>query len=858
MTTPVRRQYLGVKREHQDEILLFRMGDFYETFDDDARLLSRELEIALTSREFGKGQRVPLAGIPYHSLDASLARLIKKGYKVAICEQVSAPATSKGIVDREVVRVVTPGTVIEDTLLEQKANNYLAALVVEGDAAGLAWVDITTSEFATTQFARAHLPVEMARLMPSEVLIPEGQPDVELDEGVMLTPLAEDAFHAEWARDTLLKHFGVASLESFGCEGWPLAVRAAGAVIDYLEQTQRSAVGQITTLYTHSTADYMVLDAQTRRNLELYEGGRWGAVNASLLSVLDATKTSMGGRLLRRWLGQPLLDVERLVRRQDAVEWFHRSALRRERVVMMLEAVSDMERLVNRVRGHNATPRDLVSLANSLDAAPKIKAILREDDDADKVDWIAERIADNSDVVELVRQAIADDPTPVVGEGRVIREGFSPELDEVRGASRNAQDYIARLERKERERTGIKSLKVGYNRVFGYYIEISNANLDQAPNDYVRRQTLVGGERFITPEMKEYESLILNAQDRISELEGALFRRVCQQLAGYAEPILRTARAIANIDAFASLAEVASRYGYVRPALDEGDAMVIEQGRHPVVERMLPPGDFVANDAMLSGSGEQLIILTGPNMAGKSTFIRQVAVIALMAQIGSFVPAKSARIGVCDRIFTRVGLQDDLAMGQSTFMVEMVETAAILNHATPRSLIVLDEIGRGTSTYDGLALARAVAEHIHNNPRLGCKTLFATHYHELTQLADVLPRAFNYNVVVSEDKGQVVFQRNISPGGADRSYGVHVARLAGMPSSVISRAWEVLAELEDSGNANGAAPTRRKGSPQPLQMPLLGLSSPVVDELLALDVASMTPLDAINRLYELQERAREE
>ena len=858
MTTPVRRQYLGVKREHQDEILLFRMGDFYETFDDDARLLSRELEIALTSREFGKGQRVPLAGIPYHSLDASLARLIKKGYKVAICEQVSDPATSKGIVDREVVRVVTPGTVIEDALLEQKANNYLAALVVEGDAAGLAWVDITTSEFATTQFARAHLPVEMARLMPSEVLIPEGQPDVELDEGVMLTPLAEDAFHAEWARDTLLRHFGVASLESFGCEGWPLAVRAAGAVIDYLEQTQRSAVGQITTLYTHSTADYMVLDAQTRRNLELYEGGRWGAVNASLLSVLDATKTSMGGRLLRRWLGQPLLDVERLVRRQDAVEWFHRSALRRERVVMLLEAVSDMERLVNRVRGHNATPRDLVSLANSLEAAPKIKAILREDDDADKVDWIAERIADNSDAVELVRQAIADDPPPVVGEGRVIREGFSPELDEVRGASRNAQDYIARLERKERERTGIKSLKVGYNRVFGYYIEISNANLDQAPDDYVRRQTLVGGERFITPEMKEYESLILNAQDRISEIEGALFRQVCQQLAGYAEPILRTARAFANIDAFASLAEVASRYGYVRPALDEGDAMVIEQGRHPVVERMLPPGDFVSNDAMLSGSGEQLIILTGPNMAGKSTFIRQVAVIALMAQIGSFVPAKSARIGVCDRIFTRVGLQDDLAMGQSTFMVEMVETAAILNHATPRSLIVLDEIGRGTSTYDGLALARAVAEHIHNNPRLGCKTLFATHYHELTQLADVLPRAFNYNVVVSEDKGQVVFLRNISPGGADRSYGVHVARLAGMPSSVISRAWEVLAELEDSGNANGAALTRRKGSPQTLQMPLLGLSSPVVDELLALDVASMTPLDAINRLYELQERAREE
>ena len=861
MTTPVRRQYLGVKREHQDEILLFRMGDFYETFDDDARLLSRELEIALTSREFGKGQRVPLAGIPYHSLEASLARLIKKGYKVAICEQVSDPATSKGIVDREVVRVVTPGTVIEDTLLEQKANNYLAALVVEGDAAGLSWVDITTSEFATTQFDLSHLSVEMARLQPSELLVPDGQPDVDdLDIGdrTMLTPLAADAFHADWARETLLRHFGVASLESFGCEGQALAVRAAGAVIDYLEQTQRSSVGQINKLYTYSTADYMVLDAQTRRNLELYEGGRWGSVNASLLSVLDVTRTSMGGRLLRRWLGQPLLDVERLVRRQDAVEWFHRSALRRERVVLLLEAVSDMERLVNRVRGHSATPRDLVGLANSLEAAPKIKVILCEDDDADKVEWLAERITDNGEVIELVRQSISDDPPLSVGDGNVIRKGFSPDLDEVRGASRNAQDYIARLEQKERERTGIKSLKVGYNRVFGYYIEISNSNLAQAPEDYVRRQTLVGGERFITPEMKEYESLILNAQDRIGEIEGALFRQVCQQVAGHAEQILSTARAIANIDVFASLAEVASRFGYVRPVLDEGDAVTIKQGRHPVVERMLPAGDFVANDAALASGGEQLIILTGPNMAGKSTYIRQVAVIVLMAQIGSFVPADSARVGVCDRIFTRVGLQDDLAMGQSTFMVEMVETAAILNHATPRSLIVLDEIGRGTSTYDGLAIARAVAEHLHNNPRLGCKTLFATHYHELTQLADILPRAFNYNVVVSEDKGQVVFLRNIAPGGADRSYGVHVARLAGMPASVVNRAWDVLAELEDDSRVNRSSPRRRRGSPQPQQMPLLTFTSPVVDELLALDVASMTPLDAINKLYELQERAREE
>ncbi len=860
MTTPVRRQYLGVKREHQNEILLFRMGDFYETFDDDARLLSRELEIALTSREFGKGQRVPLAGIPYHSLDVSLARLVKKGYRVAICEQTSDPATSRGIVDREVVRVVTPGTVTEDALLEQKVNNYLAALVVEGEFAGLAWVDITTSEFATSEFPVAHLSAELARLAPSELLTPEAQPDIEVGDGVMLTPLSTDAFHVDWARESLLKRFGVASLESFGCEGQTLAIRAAGAIVDYLAETQRGAVNQITKLYTHSTTEYMALDPQTRRNLELYEGGRWGAVNASLFTALDFTKTSMGGRLLRRWLGQPLLDVERLTRRQDAVEWFHRSALRRERVVMLLETVSDMERLVNRVRGYNATPRDLANLAFSLEAAPNIKAILSEDDDSDKVEWLADRIADNKEAIELVKRAISDEPPLTVGEGKVIREGFSPDLDEVRGASRNAQDYIARLQQKERERTGIRSLKVGYNKVFGYYIEISNSNLAQAPDDYVRRQTLVGGERFITPEMKEYESLILNAQDRIGEIEVALFRQVCQQIAGYAEQILRTAVAIANIDVFASLAEVASRYGYVRPVLNNGDAVVIRQGRHPVVERMLPPGEFVANDTTLSCGGEQLILLTGPNMAGKSTYIRQVAVIALMAQIGSFVPAESATIGVCDRIFTRVGLQDDLAMGQSTFMVEMVETAAILNHATPSSLIVLDEIGRGTSTYDGLALARAVAEHIHNNPRLGCKTLFATHYHELTRLADLLPRAFNYNVMVSEDEGQVVFMRNIAPGGADRSYGVHVARIAGMPSSVINRAWEVLAELEEGrGLRSKASSPRREGGdcPPPQQMPLLGFASPVIDELLALDVSAMTPLDAINRLYELQERARE-
>jgi len=852
MTTPARKQYLDIKKEHQDEILMFRMGDFYETFDDDARVISRELEIALTSRSAGKGSdRIPLAGIPYHALESYLARLIKKGYKVAICEQTSDPSEQKGIVDREVVRVVTPGTIIEDSLLDQKANNFLAAAIVDGETAGLAYVDITTSEFSTCQLPLAELLVELARLSPSELLVPETSEPLLVEVATTITEILPDAFQSVWARESLMDHFGVTSLEAFGCEKLPLAIRAAGAVVDYLARTQKGSVAQITTLSTYSTADHMVLDPQTRRNLELYEGGRWAAVNASLFSVLDQTKTPMGGRLLRRWLGQPLLDVSDLVKRQDAVSWFHRSALRRERVVMLLEEISDIERLINKVRGFSATPRDLAGLASSLEIAPQMQELLSEDDGVDKVDWIARNLKAMPEVVELVRNAINDDPPPSVGDGKVIRPGFSPDLDEVRNASRNAQGFIAEMERKERERTGIKSLKVGYNKVFGYYIELSKAHVDQAPDDYVRRQTLVGGERYITPEMKEYESLILNAQDRISELEISIFKQVCSQVAAAAADVMQTARVIALVDVFTSLAEVASRQGYVRPELSDGDAIEIRQGRHPVVERMLQAGEFVPNDTTMAASDEQLIMLTGPNMAGKSTYIRQVAVIVLMAQIGSYVPAESAAIGMVDRIFTRVGLQDDLAMGQSTFMVEMVETAAILNHATSRSLIILDEIGRGTSTYDGLAIARAVAEHIHNHPRLGCKTLFATHYHELTQLAETLPRVHNYNVAVSEDNGNVVFLRRIVPGGADKSYGVHVARLAGIPGSVVNRAWEYLSYLEDSSDKG----TRSKGEPFQ-QLPLMQMAPAVIEDLLGMDMSSITPLEAINRLYELQEKAR--
>lgn len=858
MTTPARRQYLRIKKENEDAILLFRMGDFYETFDNDARVVSRELEIALTSREMGRGQRVPLAGIPYHALDPYLARLIKKGFRVAICEQTSDPAAARGLVDREVVRIVTPGTVVEDSILEKKANNYLAATLICLETASLAYIDITTGEFYTTELPAGNLQIELERLSPSEVLVSHDTNHITVDQRTSVTILEPDAFHEEWAREALLNHFGVVSLEAYGCERLPLATRAAGAIIDYLRNHNREALAHVTSLQTYSTASYMKLDNQTRRNLELFEGGRWGDPETSLFSVLDHTLTSMGGRLLKKWLGQPLLDLEELQRRQDAVTWFHRSTLRRGRLRSHLESISDMERIINKVRSISASPRDLVGLRRSLEVAPELRLVLQEEQDATQVTWLAQKIRQNWNSVAMVKKAIEDDPPLAVGDGRVIRPGFSPELDKLMGSSRSAQKYIAELENKERERTGIKSLRVGFNKVFGYYIEVSNTNLGLVPEDYIRRQTLVGGERFITPEMKEYESQILNAQDRIAELEAALFRQVCQQVGAEAKAILETARAVAMVDVLSGMAESAERNGYVRPEINNNNLLEIVQGRHPIVELSIPAGSFVPNDVSLSTSDEQVIILTGPNMAGKSTYLRQVALITLMAQTGSFVPATSATIGLVDRIFTRVGLQDDLAAGQSTFMVEMVETAAILNHATPRSLVILDEIGRGTSTYDGLAIARAVAEYIHSHPSMGCKTLFATHYHELTDLAKVLPRARNYHLAVSDTDGEVVFLRKIVPGGADKSYGVHVARLAGLPGAVTNRASEILGQLEnDTKERSQGNRLLHSGNPLPQQLPLIDSTLPFIEMLLEMDVASMTPLEAINKLYELQEQMRD-
>jgi DNA mismatch repair protein MutS len=845
--TPLRKQYLRVKQKYPEAIVFFRLGDFYETFDEDAKVASRELDVVLTSREMGKGQRVPMAGIPHHALDNYLAKLINRGHKVAICEQLSPPG--KGLVERDVIRVVTPGTVVEPNLLASKSNNYLASLVVEGEKAGIAYVDITTSEFATTQLPAERVMPELERLQPSEVLIPEDADDYA-QLPFTISRLDDYWFDPEIAQEALLEHFNVASLEGYGCARLPLAISAAGALIHYVKETQKETLPQLSKLATYSTDSFMTLDGQTIRNLELFQGGRWGETGNSLLSIIDLSKTAMGGRLLKNWLGHPLLDLAILNRRQEAVAWFHQSNLARQKVISLLSDIADLERLVNRVSTGRVMPRELLALRSSLEKVPGLKVAMADGDD---INWLSDELKPCPDIVDLIARAIADEPGDLE-QGGVIKEGFSPELDEIRRNSREAKQYLAGLEQRERQRTGIKSLKVGYNRVFGYYIEVSRANLNLVPPDYIRKQTLAEAERFFTPELKEYESLILNAQEKMADLEAAIFRQLCQQIGAVSEQILATARAIAQIDALSSLAEVAVRHGYVRPTLTNEDVIDIKGGRHPIVEQSIGSDNFVPNDAYLCNKDNQLIILTGPNMSGKSTYLRQVALIILLAQIGSFIPADSANVGIADRIFTRIGAQEDLAAGQSTFMVEMTEAANILNNATPRSFIILDEIGRGTSTYDGLSIAWAVAEFIHNHPELGTKTLFATHYHELVDLASILPRVKNFNVAVAEEGDKVIFLHKIVPGGTDRSYGIHVAQLAGLPKSVIVRAQEVLAELESHASKKSKIPRRKA----PLQIPLFPEGSLLADEIARLDVDSMSPLEAITKLYELKRMVQED
>ncbi|MFP4322067.1 MAG: DNA mismatch repair protein MutS [Anaerolineales bacterium] len=858
--TPARKQFLDIKAEHPDKVVLFRMGDFYECFDDDAELVARELELTLTARSnTGKDEdRIPMAGVPHHSVDTYVQRLVEKGYHVVIVDQLEDASQAKGVVKRGVTQIVTPGTITETAQLPAQQHNYLLGVIFvespDGNGyarAGLAYADITTGEFQATEINGGDAPVrvleEITRLAPREVIMPAGWAErgVTLPPGIHLTPRPDYAFAERTAADTLQRHFRVNTLAGFGLGGAPLAVCAAGGVLDYLRETQRGIIDQVTGIRSYSTHDFMTLDTATRRNLELAQTLRGGGAKGSLLHVLDRTITPMGARLLRTWVGQPLLDLDRLEARLAAVDALFASGALRAELAEGLRGLADIERLTNRVLARRAGARDLLALADSLRRVPDLRAHLRG---VPELSAIYERLHPCDDAVDLIIETIADDAPAVLNSPGTIRLGVSAELDGVYRASREARDYIATLEDKEKARTGIKTLKVGYNKVFGYYIEISRALSDNAPQEYIRKQTLVNAERFITPEMKDQENIIVNADERILDLERALYDDLITQMGAHCRPMLTTARALAHLDALLSLAEVAAREGYTRPTLTTDDLLHIHAGRHPVVEQTLPGGRFVPNDTFFDEQ-QRIHLVTGPNMAGKSTALRQVALITLMAQIGSFVPADEATIGLVDRIFTRVGAQDEIHAGQSTFMVEMVETANILTHATPRSLVILDEIGRGTSTYDGMAIARAVIEYIHNSPGLGCKTLFATHYHELTDLEGLLPRVVNYNVAVAEEGEQVVFLHRVVPGRADRSYGIHVAALAGVPGAVVKRANELLAELEAGGS--DFAPRLPARPAHQISM-FDDRRHPAIERLQGLNIDQMSPIDAMTTLYELQ------
>ncbi|HVN55530.1 MAG TPA: DNA mismatch repair protein MutS [Anaerolineaceae bacterium] len=855
--TPIRQQYLEIKRQYPNAILFFRLGDFYETFDEDAEIAARELDIVLTGRSVAKGARVPMAGIPYHAVENYLARLIERGYHVAICEQVGDQPV-KGLFPRQVVRVVTPGTIVEPGLLPSDSNNYLVSVFMQpegGGRAGIAYADITTGEFAVTELAASGadaetslltaVRAELIRLKPAEILTPD---NLSLPDSLPghLTTWPAWRFEPGRCQEALLAHFSAASLDGFGLRGMLVAIRAAGAIVQYLKETQAAGLKLLASLSTYNLNDFMTLDAATRRNLELTETLRGGDVRGSLLGVLDHTITPMGKRQIRQWVSKPLLDIQRINRRLDGVGYFVEDGMLRAELRAALRPLGDLERLINRVVGGNAAPRDLVAIRSTLRCLPGVRQML---EGSGQVLGVALRQFQLcGDELDLLEQAIAEDPPATLQNAGVIRAGYSAELDGVIEASKHAREWIANLETVERNRTGIKSLKVGYNKVFGYYIEITHSNASAAPTDYIRKQTLVNAERYITPEMKEYEALVLNAEERIREIESRLFKEVCARLAASAKAILGTSHVLADLDVLASLAETAALGNYTRPEVTAEGGMEVREGRHPVVEQSLSGERFVPNDAVFE-PGELVRIITGPNMSGKSTFLRQVALIALMAQMGSFVPASKARIGLVDRIFTRIGAQDEIHAGQSTFMVEMIEAANILHHATPRSLLVLDEIGRGTSTYDGLSIAWAVVEYVHNHPRLRSRTLFATHYHELTQLSALLPGVRNYNVAVSEAEGRVVFLHKIVSGGADRSYGIHVAQLAGLPQPVIQRAGEILRQLEaSSGKAGKVNPMAAQ------QISLFPETNPLLDDLRELDINSISPIEALNKLYEWQRK----
>lgn len=878
------QHYLDTHESYPDCILFYRLGDFYEMFFEDAKTVSRELELTLTGKDCGMEERAPMCGVPFHAADTYIARLVKKGYKVAVAEQMEDPKTAKGLVKREVIKVVTPGTITAAGALEEEKNNFLASVVYMAGRFGICAADISTGDFLVTETDSIKgLTDELNRYHPAEVILNRafeisgaGKESLGTSPVPAVSYPDDHYFSDDNCTSILLEHFHAASLEALGLKDFPEGTAAAGAALRYLYDTQKHSCELITAVKTYTGGEYLIIDSSSRRNLELTETMREKEKHGTLLWVLDRTGTAMGARLLRRWIEQPLLKKDRIEARLDAVEELSGRYIDREELREYLRPIYDMERLIGRISAGSASARDLVSFRSSLEMLPPVKQLL-DSFEAPLFRDIDSRLDTLEDICGLIQRAITDDPPLGVREGGLIREGYSEKVDTLRKAGTEGKTWLAELEEREKNATGIRNLRIKYNKVFGYYFEVTKSFLEQVPDHFIRKQTLTNAERFTSPELQKLEETILGAEDKLLTLEYDLFTEVREAAAAEVRRIRETAAAVAETDALASLAESAQRFGYVRPKINEKGILRIKNGRHPVVERMMDSGRFVANDTWLDGKDDRIAIITGPNMAGKSTYMRQTALIVLMAQMGSFVPAESADIGICDRIFTRVGASDDLASGQSTFMVEMTEVANILRNATSKSLVILDEIGRGTSTFDGMSIAWAVVEHIANPRLLGAKTLFATHYHELTELEGTIPGVANYCIAVKEQGEDIVFLRKIIPGGADRSYGIQVARLAGVPEPVIKRARELAEELSGSDIAvraaeavknSGAGKKKQKPEEDGVQLSLFDLSSdstgetspsepdPVTEEILNADLSRMTPIDALNTLYRLQDTLR--
>lgn len=877
--TPMMQKYMETKKEYPDCILFYRLGDFYEMFFEDALTASKELEITLTGKACGLEERAPMCGVPYHAVEGYLNKLVTKGYKVAICEQVEDPKLAKGLVKREVTRIVTPGTNLNMQALEATKNNYIMCITYMPSKIGLAAADVTTGDFYTTEVEDARrLMDELMKYEPSEIIcndafLVSGFDISDLRNRLHIAVSTVDAYYFddESAQKCIMRHFGTKSLIGLGLEDFPVGTIAAGALLQYLLDTQKNELVHINHIQSYLTSKYMLLDSSTRRNLELCETLREKQKRGSLLWVLDKTKTAMGARTLRSYIEQPLLDKESMEARLDAVEELTRDSVSRDEIREYLNPIYDLERLLSKVTYKTANPRDLIAFRNSLEMLPHIKTVLKGFQ-KELLTGIYEDMESLEDIYNLIQASIVEEPPLLVREGGIIKDGFNEDIDMLRSAKRDGKEWLAKLEEEDRERTGIKNLKIKYNKVFGYYFEVTNSFKNLVPEDYIRKQTLANAERYTTPKLKEMEDIILNAEDKLYTLEYDMFCEIRDKVAGELERIQKTAKAVARLDVFASLSYVAERNHYVRPKLNEKGAIDIKDGRHPVVEMMIDHDMFIANDTMLDNNNHLISVITGPNMAGKSTYMRQSALIVLMAQIGSFVPAKTANIGIVDRIFTRVGASDDLASGQSTFMVEMNEVANILRNATSNSLLILDEIGRGTSTFDGLSIAWAVIEHISNKKLLGAKTLFATHYHELTELEGKINNVNNYCIAVKECGDDIVFLRKIIKGGADRSYGIQVAKLAGVPDMVIDRAKEIVEQLTDNDiiekvqsiaidikNDNRGKNRQPKYDEVDLaQMSLFDTvkDEDVLKELEEIDVSTMTPLDALNTLYRLQNKLK--